>query len=251
MAAAREALRACRARCRRRARGPWAGWPSPTISSACWPGCSREIQEVTNPDAIYQSVTQTGLALRDNTPRVYVIAAAGGGSSGMLRRPRLRAAPAARAACGTPTPRSTRLLLLRRPHRPGHAQGRAGQRLRHADRAEPLQRSDDPVRRPVRRRRPAHRRSGAAVPVGLPAAAGAPQPGGAGRSGRPPGQLPVPRADDAAGPAAGPRAQHGQPATPAPRRGCCRRRCAASAPTRSGSRAACCCTWPPARRASG
>jgi len=44
----------------------------------------REIQEVTNPDVIYQSVSQTGLALRDNTPRVYVLAAAGGGSSGML-----------------------------------------------------------------------------------------------------------------------------------------------------------------------
>jgi hypothetical protein len=44
----------------------------------------REIQEVTNPDALYQSVSQTGLALRDNTPRVYVLASAGGGSSGML-----------------------------------------------------------------------------------------------------------------------------------------------------------------------
>ncbi|MCC6417180.1 MAG: protein kinase [Gemmataceae bacterium] len=44
----------------------------------------REIQEATNPDVIYQSVTQTGLALRDNTPRVYVIGAAGGGNSGLL-----------------------------------------------------------------------------------------------------------------------------------------------------------------------
>ena len=44
----------------------------------------REIQEITNPDVLYQSVTQTGLALRDNTPRVYVIAAAGGGASGLL-----------------------------------------------------------------------------------------------------------------------------------------------------------------------
>src|SRR5262249_57290318 len=47
----------------------------------------REIQEATNPDALYQSVTQTGLALRDNTPRVYVIAAAGGGNSRMLPAP--------------------------------------------------------------------------------------------------------------------------------------------------------------------
>jgi serine/threonine protein kinase len=44
----------------------------------------REIQEATNPDAIYTTVTQTGLAIRDNTPRVYVMAAAGGGSSGLL-----------------------------------------------------------------------------------------------------------------------------------------------------------------------
>src|SRR5205823_1298288 len=44
----------------------------------------REIQEITNPDVIYQSVSQTGLALRDSTPRVYVLAAAGGGGSGML-----------------------------------------------------------------------------------------------------------------------------------------------------------------------
>jgi hypothetical protein len=44
----------------------------------------REIAHVTNPDVLYQSVSQTGLALRDNTPRVYVIASAGGGSSGML-----------------------------------------------------------------------------------------------------------------------------------------------------------------------
>jgi len=44
----------------------------------------REIEEATNPDNIYQSVSQTGLALRDNKPRVYIIGAAGGGSSGMV-----------------------------------------------------------------------------------------------------------------------------------------------------------------------
>jgi hypothetical protein len=44
----------------------------------------REIAHVTNPDVLYQSVSQTGLALRDSTPRVYIIASAGGGSSGML-----------------------------------------------------------------------------------------------------------------------------------------------------------------------
>lgn len=44
----------------------------------------REIQEVTNSDAMYETVTQTGLAVRDNTPRIYIVAAAGGGSSGFL-----------------------------------------------------------------------------------------------------------------------------------------------------------------------
>ena len=44
----------------------------------------RDIQEITQPDAIYESVSQTGLALCNGTPRVYVIAAAGGGTSGLL-----------------------------------------------------------------------------------------------------------------------------------------------------------------------
>lgn len=44
----------------------------------------REIQEITNSEHIYETVSQTGLALRDSTPRVYVLAAAGGGASGML-----------------------------------------------------------------------------------------------------------------------------------------------------------------------
>jgi hypothetical protein len=44
----------------------------------------REIAHVTNADVLYQSVSQTGLAMRDSTPRVYVVASAGGGSSGML-----------------------------------------------------------------------------------------------------------------------------------------------------------------------
>jgi len=44
----------------------------------------REIAHVTNPDVLYASVSQTGLALRDNTPRIYVLASAGGGTSGML-----------------------------------------------------------------------------------------------------------------------------------------------------------------------
>ena len=44
----------------------------------------RELQQATHPDALYQSVNSTGLALRDGTPRVYVLAAAGGGASGCL-----------------------------------------------------------------------------------------------------------------------------------------------------------------------
>src|SRR6185312_4813594 len=44
----------------------------------------REVQEITNSEHIFESVSQTGLALRDTTPRIYVIAAAGGGASGMM-----------------------------------------------------------------------------------------------------------------------------------------------------------------------
>lgn len=44
----------------------------------------RTVQHVTHPDTLYQSVSQTGLALRDNRPRIYVIGAAGGGGGGML-----------------------------------------------------------------------------------------------------------------------------------------------------------------------
>jgi hypothetical protein len=44
----------------------------------------REVQQATHPDTLYQAVSQTGLALRDSVPQVYVIAAAGGGSSGFL-----------------------------------------------------------------------------------------------------------------------------------------------------------------------
>ncbi len=44
----------------------------------------REVQQATHPDALYQSVNNTGLALRDGTPRIYVLAAAGGGLSGCL-----------------------------------------------------------------------------------------------------------------------------------------------------------------------
>jgi len=44
----------------------------------------RELHAAGHPDAIYQTVAQTGLALRDAVPRVYVLASAAGGSSGFL-----------------------------------------------------------------------------------------------------------------------------------------------------------------------
>jgi eukaryotic-like serine/threonine-protein kinase len=44
----------------------------------------REVQTACHPDAVYASVSQTSLALRSSVPRVYVIAAAGGGGSGFL-----------------------------------------------------------------------------------------------------------------------------------------------------------------------
>ncbi len=44
----------------------------------------REIQTACHPDSIYQTVSQTGLALRDNVPRIYVIACASGGGSGYV-----------------------------------------------------------------------------------------------------------------------------------------------------------------------
>ena len=45
---------------------------------------SREVQVATHPESIAQTITQSGLTLRDNCPRIFVIASAGGGSSGML-----------------------------------------------------------------------------------------------------------------------------------------------------------------------
>jgi hypothetical protein len=44
----------------------------------------REVQQASHSDTLYHSVNQTGLALRDSVPRVYVIAGAGGGGSGYL-----------------------------------------------------------------------------------------------------------------------------------------------------------------------
>jgi eukaryotic-like serine/threonine-protein kinase len=44
----------------------------------------KEVQTICHPDSIYKTVSQTGLALRDNVPRVYVVACASGGGSGAL-----------------------------------------------------------------------------------------------------------------------------------------------------------------------
>jgi len=45
---------------------------------------SREIKLATHPESLALTMTQTGLNLRDNCPRVYVIASALGSSSGLL-----------------------------------------------------------------------------------------------------------------------------------------------------------------------
>ncbi len=44
----------------------------------------KDVQAVCHPDAVYRTVSETGLAVRDNVPRVYVIACASGGGSGFL-----------------------------------------------------------------------------------------------------------------------------------------------------------------------
>ncbi len=88
--------------------------------------------------------------------------------------------------------------LLRRPGRPGHAGPGAGQRLRHAHRAEPLRRPLRPLRRPVRRGRAAPVRRGDGLRQPLCPAARQPLAGEPPRRPRPPRQLPVPRADHAA-----------------------------------------------------
>jgi eukaryotic-like serine/threonine-protein kinase len=45
---------------------------------------SREVQVATHPESLAQTMTQSGMTLRDNCPRVYILAAATGGSSGMM-----------------------------------------------------------------------------------------------------------------------------------------------------------------------
>jgi eukaryotic-like serine/threonine-protein kinase len=44
----------------------------------------RDLQVASHPDVLYQSVENTGLALRDNTPRIVLVGAATGGASGYL-----------------------------------------------------------------------------------------------------------------------------------------------------------------------
>ncbi len=44
----------------------------------------RELQIATHPESLSQSISALGFPLRDNVPRIYVIASTGGGSSGML-----------------------------------------------------------------------------------------------------------------------------------------------------------------------
>src|SRR5262249_24532226 len=58
--------------------------PSPDHPPRSGPRRRREIQQACHPDAISHTVSQTGLALRDSVPRLYVIASASGGCSGFL-----------------------------------------------------------------------------------------------------------------------------------------------------------------------
>jgi hypothetical protein len=44
----------------------------------------NEIQKAAHPDSLYKSVNETGLAMRDGVPRIYILAGAGGGNSGCL-----------------------------------------------------------------------------------------------------------------------------------------------------------------------
>ena len=99
LAAAREALRHAALAADAGHRGRWAGWRSPTTTCGCSARLqARDLQDVTHPDALYQSVSQTGLALRDNAPRVYVIGGGRRRRQRLARRPGLRRAPAAAAA---------------------------------------------------------------------------------------------------------------------------------------------------------
>ena len=137
--------------------GPWAGWRSPTTSSACWPGCDARSRRPPIPTTLYQSVTQTGLALRDNTPRVYVLAAAGGGSSGMLADLGY-AVRRCSTSCAIPT-QGQCLADVRRPQDPATPKTELANI--YATLTEMNHFSDPTVaiRRPVRHRRAAHRRS--------------------------------------------------------------------------------------------
>src|SRR5205085_2559997 len=45
---------------------------------------TREVQVATHPESLALTMTQSGMTLRDNCPRVYVLASAAGGASGML-----------------------------------------------------------------------------------------------------------------------------------------------------------------------
>ena len=165
------------------------------------PASSARCSRPRTPTPSTSRSAQTGLALRDNVPRVYVIAAAGGGGSGFLADLGYAVRRLLKQMHQPEAPRH-RLAVLRRPGRPGHAAHRAGQPLRHAHRVEPLRRPGDPVLRPVRHRRARARRRGLRLRQRLPADADQPLAGEPPRRPGPPGQLPVPRTDHAAGPAA-------------------------------------------------
>ena len=105
----------------------------------------REIQTACHPDSIYQTVSQTGLALRDNVPRIYVIGCANGGGSGYL----VDLGYALRRLLNQMHQPESLLtsFLFCGAGRPGHAGRRAGQPVRHADGGLSLQRPGGAVHR--------------------------------------------------------------------------------------------------------
>ena len=114
----------------------------------------REMQQATHADALYQSVNSTGLALRDGTPRVYVLAAAGGGVSGCLTDIGFALRRLLRQLHHPESP-VTALVFCGAPDDPATPAERTGQRLCHAHRTEPLRRPLRALRRSIRPGRPA------------------------------------------------------------------------------------------------
>ena len=111
---------------------------------------SREVQVATHPESLAQTMTQSGMTLRDNCPRVYILAAATGGSFGHAGGRRLYSAPSARQDAFPQSPGQC-VSLLRRTSRPRVAEVGARQPGCDIDGVQPLPRPGDHLQRPIRR----------------------------------------------------------------------------------------------------